>query len=597
MLQSMKKSLSLLKFGLQESLLVISLVEFFISGTLIVLTLLVISMLSLYSKRILNFGHRAARGILVFISAFSLLLVIAPRLHMPLRQREVIIILLFTAVFLSIKTHSRFRLPEKISRDSLSSMIAPFSLLSIALFSYMKFGRTMAWVMSGDAKNHIGIVRSTVENGGIASFPGYPALGNAVVGLMGGWRFDLDYRLAGELKTEVRVFGLVLLILLALSCFLIAHLSHSIASNSKKWRYIAVIVLSFLPISNLWLYPILEVGFFPISLLFVILVAFAIESRALEKVGPFYLGLTISSTIAVVLTYPPAAPIVLAIAASTIGQLKTQFSRTWIRRLQPLLTALFIGISARVIYLIPESSRLIEKYLELNGLFHPFSKWPMYCSTFIALILCFSKNPSTRWFANASIVVAATALSTDVFLDSILQNTYYLEKTRWVTSCFLMLLVSIALFNAISSSQRRSARLLCLPVLLIIVVISMRSIAQNYPTNSIALDITRDWQLPSADEARLIEKTNALEPESMFWKVSPNYLATQVIDIWISIGAEDRPENTYFGYQQDVFSLEAVCNYAKSNIPTTIWVPSGSMVEIVSESCAFSGVSVRQIER
>jgi hypothetical protein len=247
--------------------------------------------------------------------------------------------------------------------------------------------------------------------------------------------------------------------------------------------------------------------------------------------------------------------------------------------------------------LIPDSSRLIEKYLELNGLFHPFSKWPLYFSTLIALILSFSKNPSTRWFANASIVVAATALSTDVFLDSILQNTYYLEKTRWVASCFLMLLVSIALFNAISSSQRRSARLLCLPVLLIVVVVSMRSIAQNYPTNSIALDITRDWQLPSADEARLIEKTNALEPESMFWKVSPNYLATQVIDIWITIGAEDRPENTYFGYQQDVFSLEAVCNYAKSNIPTTIWVPSASMVEIVSESCASSGVSVRQIER
>ena len=137
MLQSMKKSLSLLKFGLQESLLVISLVEFFISGTLFVLTLLVISMLSLYSKRILNFGHRSARGVLVFISAFALLLVIAPRLHMPLRQREVIIILLFTAVFLSIKTHSRYRLPEKISRDSLVSMIAPFSLLSIALFKML----------------------------------------------------------------------------------------------------------------------------------------------------------------------------------------------------------------------------------------------------------------------------------------------------------------------------------------------------------------------------------------------------------------------------------------------------------------------------
>jgi hypothetical protein len=597
MLQSMKKSLRLFKFGLQESLLVISLVEFFLSGSLFILTILVISMLSLYSKENLSLGHRVARGLLVFISAFSLMLVLAPRLNAPLHQREIVIILFFAFAFLSFKTHSRFRLPKTISHDSLVPMIAPFSILSIALFSYMKFGRTMAWVMSGDAKNHISIVRSTVDNGGISSFPGYPALANAVVGLMGGWRFDLDYRLAGDLKTEVRVFGLVLLMLLALSCFLVAHLSHSIASHSKKWRYITVIVLSFLPISNLWLYPILEVGFFPISLLFVILVAFAIESRALEKVGPFYLGLTVFSTIAVVLTYPPAAPIILAIAANTLGQLRTQYSQTWIRRLQPLLTALFIGISARVIYLIPDSSRLIEKYLELNGLFHPFSKWPLYFSTLIALILSFSKNLSTRWFANASIVVAATALSTDVFLDSILQNTYYLEKTRWVASCFLMLLVLIALFNAISSSQRRSARLLCLPVLLIVVVVSMRSIAQNYPTNSIALDITRDWQLPSADEVRLIEKTNALEPESMFWKVSPNYLATQVIDIWITIGAEDRPENTYFGYQQDVFSLEAVCNYAKSNIPTTIWVPSASMVEVVSESCASSGVSVRQIER
>jgi len=121
-------------------------------------------------------------------------------------------------------------------------------------------------------------------------------------------------------------------------------------------------------------------------------------------------------------------------------------------------------------------------------------------------------------------------------------------------------------------------------------------ILQKFPTQPTIVKIVNHWQLPTASEAHLIIKTNKIEPRSIFWRISPDYLATQVIDIWITVGFDDVPGVFTWGYSADVFSLEAVCQFASENTPSTIWVVSEEVKMGVKSVCNLDGVTVRAIQ-
>jgi hypothetical protein len=120
-------------------------------------------------------------------------------------------------------------------------------------------------------------------------------------------------------------------------------------------------------------------------------------------------------------------------------------------------------------------------------------------------------------------------------------------------------------------------------------------ILQDFPLKPNLITLATSPDYPSAEDAHLITKTNEIAPRSIFWQVSDDFGATQVIDIWMTLGFDFENGAFTWGYNSDVFSLSAVCSFAKDNYPATIWVTSTEVQQFVRTACEADGVIIRVI--
>ena len=181
-------------------------------------------------------------------------------------------------------------------------------------------------------------------------------------------------------------------------------------------------------------------------------------------------------------------------------------------------------------------------------------------------------------------------------LNRILTEDYYLSKYRWISTAILLILDIAIVTIFVTESRSVVVKLAGNLVLIGVTSLCIFPILQKFPTQPTIVKIVDKWQLPTASEAHLIIKTNKIEPRSIFWRISPDYLATQVIDIWITLGFDAGLGAFTWGYSADVFSLEAVCELASKNTPATIWVVSDEVKMGVKSVCTLDGVTVRAIQ-
>ena len=156
----------------------------------------------------------SSEATLIYISIFVVLLVVLPYIGIQQNQKSVSLIL-YLLLFVTA-TGSLFRNREFDYSWNLYPLFAGFMgsvfLLILIARGIQVNGSIYPWAMSGDARNHLLIVRQTVSDGRVRIIDSYPAFGDAIVGVISGWRIDEDFAKLGQLTYEIRVFAITIML-------------------------------------------------------------------------------------------------------------------------------------------------------------------------------------------------------------------------------------------------------------------------------------------------------------------------------------------------------------------------------------------------
>lgn len=492
--------------------------------------------------------------------------------------------------------------PTTPTHRSSAFLAGPAILLALLSFAYFKSGRVANWAMSGDARNNIYQTRAIIDNGGLVLFNSYPGLANGISAIVGGWQFDTDAASGGYLGAEINVQAVTAIIFLIASSLFASMLITERFLPSQRQSVFGIVLLSLFPLSQIWLYTYLYEGFFSSS--FALAITLAVFADATHKNSTLSWKL-ISSCIGFSLiwfTFPLIAPLtllvtVLALTKSFLKKKRiTNGGRDSLEK--AIYFAVIVGTAFLTNFVLNNRSlgEYVERHLNNYGRITPFDNRGLVLLTILAVIIFLWSSESLRFISALALTVGITAILGDKALNRILTEDYYLSKYRWISTAILLIIELAVLTIFVTESRSLIAKSAGNLALIGVASLCIFPILQKFPTQPTIVEIVDRWQLPTASEAHLIIKTNKIEPRSIFWRISPNYLATQVIDIWITLGFDVGRGAFEWGYSADVFSLEAVCQLSSKNAPTTIWVTSEEVKMSVESLCNVDGVTVRAIQ-
>ena len=478
----------------------------------------------------------------------------------------------------------------------------PAILLALLSFAYFKSGRVANWAMSGDARNNIYQTRAIIDRGGLTPFNSYPGLANGISAIVGGWQFNTNAVTGGYLGAEINIYAITSIVFLIASSFFASMLITERFLPSQRQSVFGIVLLSLFPLSQIWLYTYLYEGFFSSS--FALAIALAVFADATLKSSALHWKL-ISSCIGFSLiwfTFPLIAPLTLPVAVLALTQYFLWKKRTINKRLNSVEKAIYFAIIVGTTFAtnFVLKNRSLAEYAERNlnnyGRITHFDNRGLLLLTILAGIIFLCSSASLRFISALTLTVGITAILGDNTLNRILTEDYYLSKYRWISTAILLILELAIVTIFVTESRSLIVRSAGNLALIGVMSLCIFPILQKFPTQPTIVKIVDRWQLPTVSEAHLIIKTNKIEPRSIFWRISPDYLATQVIDIWITLGFDAGLGAFTWGYSADVFSLEAVCQLVSKNTPATIWVVSEEVKTGVKSVCNLDGVTVRVIQ-
>ncbi len=111
--------------------------------------------------------------------------------------------------------------------------------------------------------------------------------------------------------------------------------------------------------------------------------------------------------------------------------------------------------------------------------------------------------------------------------------------------------------------------------------------------------MAQSWEYPTLQEARKIVDANTRTPRAVFWQASPDYLSTQIMNMWLMMGIEeikDKSDIVIWTYHRDQFSLQTICEFALDNKPITIWVQTPEVEKVVKLFCNNSRINVQSVD-
>lgn len=528
-----------------------------------------------FAFAIVMFGHRLLGGFL-------------PGAAVPLSLLAVMLVELVTIRWTE-RDHRR------LSGGELVVLIGPLVMWLVVLFAFVRARRTFPWAMSGDARNHILIVRDTIDAGGIP-IPGYPALGNALAALAGGWQFDISAVSEGRLGSEIAAVAVTMVLLLSAVSILAVSLVGPASKARDPQIVVGLVVLSLLPLTQFWLHTYLFEGFLPTALAVAAMLAVAVEMSRADSTPAWRIASCVMGIAVLGFTYPPLMPIAagllpLAVVAGWV--------QTWPTvKYKSVVFGVIVAASALGALALrhPRIEAKARQDLNLYGRISPVDSWGLVLLTVLLVILFVVSNRHSRMLATAAVSIGMSSVVIDRFLDGVIDAEYYVDKTRWMSTFVLLALAVATVTSMIVESAPTFRRVVAAVTVLGVVAASMFPFLQEFPRRSVLRTVAMSWSLPSAEEARLILETNDRNPRSVFWRVSPDPLTTRVINIWITSGMDETDANVTWGYKADVFSVDGVCAFAASNAPATVWVPSEGAAKVFDEGCDLEGVSIEVID-
>ena len=567
--------------------------------------LMILSTLFFLSRLIHHRTNRwtsSSEAILIYLSMLVSLLVVLPYFGIHQNRTSIMMILylvLFGTAVCSMYTANKIGHDDKGIPLAVGLIGSAFLLILIAR-SIQLNGSVYPWAMSGDSRNHLYVVRQTVSSGRVKIIDSYPAFGNALVGVMSGWRIDENSAKLGKLAYEIRLLAMTIVMYLIGIGFLSSRAVSRGFRRNNVFVLIAAGLMSFVMLSQLWLENYMRWGFVSSGL--VILVCLALFNVLTSSETPLRLLIPyVSASILVVLTTFPI--MVGAVAGLTLGQVVSIWRGDLDRFRNKIISISSLVIPFATLFAFTPQLPFqiyIKNKLNVGGAITSVdARFTVFFVIAFAAMIMIGRDLVVK-LAASGLALSLSTLVIDKYLDHVLTTTYYLQKFRWLSLFVICIIFCACLVSLFAQTKNTGLRVGIASLCALSVLLFVSPSLQKYSSNNLVRSMFTSWEYPTMQEARTIVETNAINPRSVLWQGSPNYLSTQIMYMWLMMGFEEIKDNSdllLWTYNTDLFSLQTICEFALGNKPVTIWVQTPEVLKVVKPFCDDPNVYVHAFHR
>jgi hypothetical protein len=477
--------------------------------------------------------------------------------------------------------------------EYLYALLGASVLLYLVTYSIARFGFIFPWVMNGDHRNHVNITRVVIRENGFSLPPSYPALADFFTGIIGGWGSKGQYFQNRIATKDIFSLALSTVLLTYLQSFLIGAFLAGQSQLKKTLKYLSVAAVSFFPISQLWLNNSLLSGFTAMHLVAVISFSYvhiAMHCNAQAKTVES-LAYSAAAIFLILLVFPIAAFIPICIFFGI--RLPVNNRRVAVTHL--IQFVLFIAALKIVLQFNKIEFEIVKHLNEPGGISATNSAAAAVC-LFIASAIYFISTGRTKALASICVVTSLVYLVIDAEFKRLLTFNYYPQKLRWIITYLLIVyLICAVLDHANSIGNKVLCWSLFVAAIMGGVIYTNRESVQIYPKYSIAASIATGWKTLSPEEARVVARTIDIEPRSLYWMVSENHIAAQLMILWGTMGTAEEGDAFLWVYSGDFTSLNEICDLAIRNAPMTIWTKTNIVARDVRKYCGEDQIKIRSL--
>jgi hypothetical protein len=382
--------------------------------------------------------------------------------------------------------------------------------------------------------------------------------------------------------------------------FLSSQAVSRVFKENKSFVLFASGLMSFVMLSQFWLENYLRWGFMSSGL--VVLVCIALYNVLTSGETPsglsvFYVLVTI---LVVLATFPIMVGAVIGLAFGQIilairGEIITFKDKT----------VLILGLILPSIVLLLITSHLpfqgfVQDKLNLDGATAVMNADFIIYFVFVFAIMILMGTDLVVRVAVSGLSLSLSTLVIDKYLDHVLTATYYLQKFRWLSIFVMSIIFCTCLVSIYVETKNRTLRVTVASLCVLSPLLFTTPILQKFSSKNLVKSMVSSWEYPTMQEAQTVIEINATTPRAVLWQISPNYLATQIMNMWLMTGLEEirnKSDLVLWTYNSDQFSLQTICEFATVNKPVTIWVPTPEVKKFVSGYCNNSNVNVRALSK
>ena len=583
-------------------LLVVSVIESLIFKQL---TLAVLSTIFFISQIISSRSRRwtaSSEAVIIYISIFIFLLVILP--YLGIRQNEASIQSILYSLLVVTSCASIYESNKSTSDGnyfySLIGFIGSIFLLALLARSVQLNGSIYPWAMSGDSRNHLLIVRQTVSDGRVRIIDSYPAFGDVLTGIISGWRIDEEAAKLGQLGYEIRQFATTYVLYL----LGIGFLSSRAVSRDIKKRILVVSIaaglMSFVMLSQLWLENYLRWGFMSSGMVILISIALYNVITSSEIGIRSVIFYSFVSMLVVLTTFPIMVGAIVGIVLGPIVLRSLAFKSTLKGKVVLLFSVATPFIILNIFALYLPLQEFMKSKLNIPGTISSISPNYTICFVLAFAVMILVSRQSVITLAVSGLTLSLSTLLIDKYLDNLLTETYYLQKFRWLSLFIICIVFCSCIISMYIESDNLIRKASAIAFYLLAALLFTTPTLQKFSSKNYVRSMVQSWEYPTMQEAQTIVKVNARTPRAVFWQVSPDYLSTQIMNMWLMLGIEEaknKSDVVLWTYQRDQFSMQTICEFAVDNRPITIWVQAPEVKKVVKPFCNYSTIGVRTLSQ
>ena len=384
---------------------------------------------------------------------------VSPRVQQPPVNLVILIVPVLVGVGLMAIAIRRRRGPAEASLffDRIAVMITAVVVAGVAVLSSLGSNYALAWAMSGDARNHLAILRTSLDNGGLTvdQLRSYPAAINAIAAVVAGSTPRAALAPGDLLLHDVQALaGVYVVLVIAVACLIVAAIAAFISrrttlrGSSALGMSVLLLVASATAVSPLLLGTTLRDGFFSaygglaIALASVVI---GMSALASTSCGPLINSFLAAATVLLFATWTILAivPATLSVTIVVVLILRSRRTRAapvrqWARIAWVVLLAIPVLVAAGTGAVSLANHARLEAAFRFGGSITPPDPLVLPILALGLLSIAMVGKGINRLLVIALLIVVVTGAGTVVWLEHLpagwrhLTETYYSQKTLWL---------------------------------------------------------------------------------------------------------------------------------------------------------------------